>query len=517
MKKVIKNILFVTALTASLSACKKDYLETDPTDSVETEVAFSTTKYVKLAVNGLARMTTQQYLSSQGFNGEGTIKMWYGNYPGNHFSLDLAGWAVITNHQYNENVSSIYLYYPWYYYYKVIANANAIIGRVDAAEGPDSEKALYKAQALCYRAYSFMMLAQLYGNRWDDTNNGSTPGVVLRLDESTGDIPRSTMLETYNQIYADLNQAITLFTTTAAGYSRNPSFNYEMNVNVAYAIYARAALNRQDYPNAESFALKARAGYPLMTVQEYNTGFNMPNKEWIWSSYGGTTENLFFYSFFSYIGYNSSASNVRTVPKMISRELYNKIPTTDIRRSLFLDPAGRFYTTSTGNAVDTTTLYKNTFVARPALQSNALVYAYMQFKFSAIELPGVGNMNHFRSSEMYLIEAEAKYRQAKPDVEIQNLLIDLTKTSGRDTGYVNTKTGQALLDEIKLYRAIELWGEGFDWFDMKRWGDPIVRKAYAAGGNFISSLAVNIATTANNKWTWKVPLRETDFNTLAQP
>jgi hypothetical protein len=118
---------------------------------------------------------------------------------------------------------------------------------------------------------------------------------------------------------------------------------------------------------------------------------------------------------------------------------------------------------------------------------------------------------------MYLIEAEAKYFQNKPDVDIQNLLIALNKTSGRDPNYVNTKTGTALLDEIKLYRAIELWGEGFDWFDMKRWGDPINRKEYAAGSNFIAQLAVNIAPDANNKWTWKIPQRETDFNTLAQP
>jgi hypothetical protein len=117
---------------------------------------------------------------------------------------------------------------------------------------------------------------------------------------------------------------------------------------------------------------------------------------------------------------------------------------------------------------------------------------------------------------MYLIEAEAKYRQAKPDVEIQNVLIALTKTSGRDGSYTCTKTGVNLLNEIKLYRAIELWGEGFDWFDMKRWNDPINRKTYANGGNFITSLGVTITPDANNKWTWKLPLKETDFNPLAE-
>jgi hypothetical protein len=262
--------------------------------------------------------------------------------------------------------------------------------------------------------------------------------------------------------------------------------------------------------------MKAREGYSLMTNTEYNAGFCTPNREWIWSSHGALDETLHFYSYFSYIAYNSSASAVRTSPKLISRELYNKIPSTDIRRNLFLDPTGFTYNTTTGNAASSTLLYKHAFTTRPSLNKDASVYAYMQFKIAATDMPGVGNLNHFRSAEMYLIEAEAKYRQGKPDIEVQNLLVALNNTSGRNTSYTCTQTGTALLDEIKLYRAVELWGEGFDWFDMKRWNEPIVRKLYANGGNFITSLAVTIAPDANNKWTWKLPLRETDFNTLAE-
>jgi starch-binding outer membrane protein, SusD/RagB family len=510
MKKVIKHILFVTAI-AILASCKKDYLETEPTDAVSTATVFASTKSAKLAVNGLAKMMTAQYLSSQGFNGEGTIKMYYGNYPGNHFSVNLSGFSNVINGTFTENTSTIYDYYPWYYYYKIIGNANAIILHVDAATGPETEKAFIKAQALTYRAYSFLMLTQLYGNRWDDSHGGSTPGLVLRLDESTGDMARSTLQETYNQIYADLDQAIALY--KSSGLSR--STNFEMNANVAYAIYARTALTRKDYAIAESYAVKARSGYPLMNNTEYKAGFCNPNQEWIWSSYGASDETLFFYSYFAYIAYNSSASAVRSTPKCISRELYNKIPSTDIRRSLYLDPTGYTYTTSTGNASSSTLLYKYAFTTRPLLNSGASVYAYMQFKVAANDVPGVGHLNHFRSAEMYLIEAEAKYYQNKPATEVQNLMVALNTTSGRDASYTCTKTGTALLDEVKLYRAIELWGEGFDWFDMKRWGDAINRKVYANGGNFITSLAVTIAPDANNKWTWKLPERETNFNTLA--
>jgi hypothetical protein len=512
MKKVFQNILLITTLVSITSSCKKSYFDTEPTDSIPTSTVFESTDNAKMAVNGLAKMMTTQYLGSQGFNGEGTIKMYYGNYPGNHFFVNQSSFATLINGTLNESTTSLYCYYPWYYYYKIIANANTIIGNIDAASGLAVQKDFIKAQALTYRAYCFSMLAQIYGNRWDDSNAGSTPGLILRIDESTGEMPRATLMETYKQIYADLDQAIGLY--KSSGLKRTK--NYEVDANVAYAVYARAALTRQDYATAESYAVKARDGYPLMNNTEYNAGFCNPNQEWIWGSYGGSDETLFFYSYFSYIAYNSSASSVRTTPKCISRELYNKMPATDIRRSQFLNPTGYTYTTSTGNAGSTTALYSYAFTSRPSLYSTSSIYAYMQFKIAANDLPGVGHLNHFRSAEMYLIEAEARYRQGKPDVDVQNLLIALTKNSGRDGSYTCTKTGVSLLNEIKLYRAIELWGEGFDWFDMKRWNDPINRKTYANGGNFITSTGVTIAPDVNNKWTWKLPLKETDFNTLAE-
>src|SRR5690606_8796619 len=255
-------------------------------------------------------------------------------------------WSNVIKNTYTENTSSRYDYYPWYYYYMIIGNANSIIANVDLAEGSDNEKQFIKSQALTYRAYCYMMLAQLYGYRWSDSNNGTSSGVVLRLDESTGDLPMSTLGEVYGQIYTDLNDAIGLY--DASGLSRDDNFSPDKSV--AYGIYARAALNRQDYPNAEKYAVLARDGYPLMSVADYNAGFCNPTSEWIWSSYGASDETLFYYSYFAYIAYNSNASNVRNYPKCISKELYEQIPATDIRRDLFLDPTGYSYTQSSGQA-----------------------------------------------------------------------------------------------------------------------------------------------------------------------
>lgn len=500
----IKQILYILVGVILLGACSKDYLDTTPTSSTATPTIFETTQNAALAINGINKLMTKQYLGSQGFNGEGTIKMYYGNYPGNHFLYNLSSWGNVINGLYTENTSSIYLYYPWYYYYMLIGNANAIIENIDAATGPQTERDFVKAQALTYRAYSYLMLSQLYSVRWKDSNNGATDGVVLRLDGSTGEMPLSTLGEVYKQIYDDLDQSIALY--TSSGLKRK--FNYDPDMSVAYSIYARAAITREDYPKAATMAVNARNGYPLMNNTAYKAGFFTPTSEWIWSSYGGSDETLYYYSYFAYMAYNSSASQVRTYPRCISKELFNTIPNSDIRKGLFLDPTGYTYNTSTGEA--SAALKKRAFELFPNLYATAKAFAYMQFKVAAEDLPGVGNLNHFRSSEMYLIEAEALYQTNA--IAAQNALIVLNRTSGRDPLYTCDKTGTDLLEEIKKYRAIELWGEGFDWFDLKRWGDPIVRKDYANGGNFLSVYAITILPNANNNWTWKIPLKETDYN-----
>lgn len=506
MKK-LNILILLLAIVFLFGACEDDYLNTKPTADTATSTVFETTDNAALAINGLNKMMTRQYLGSQGFNGEGTIKMYFGNYPGNHFYVNLSGWQNVINGNYHDNTSSTYDYYPWYYYYKIIGNANSVIAYIDDASGSEADRQFIKAQALTFRAYSFFMLSQLYSKRWKDSQNGASDGIVLRIDLSTGDMPVSSLAETYQQIYDDLDEAISLY--TASGNMRIS--NYNPDINVAYAIYARAALTRQDYTTASSMAAKARSGYPLMNNSDYKAGFYTPTSEWIWSSYGASDETLYYYSYFAYIAYNSNASAVRNYPKCISKELYDKIPATDIRRDLFLDPEDYSYSSTTGQAGSG--LKAVAFEKYSDLYSTSKPFAYMQFKIKAEDLPGVGNLNHFRSSEMYLIEAEAAY-YSNSEIAAQNALNALTRDSGRDPSYECTAAGNDLLEEIKFYRAVELWGEGFDWFDLKRWGDSINRKSYAEGGNFLSVLAVSYGPQEKNEWTWKIPLKESDYNNL---
>lgn len=509
MKNILKISIAALSGVMLLASCSKDYMNTTPTSSTATPTIFESTENAALAINGICKLMTRQYLSSQGFNGEGTIKMYTGEYPGDNCFVNLPGWSSVINGTMHDNKTTIYNYYNWYYYYMLIGNANAIILNIDNAKGAEAERQFIKAQALSFRAYSYMMLLQVYSVRWGDSNNGAADGVVLRLDTSTEEMPLSTMADCYKQIYDDLDEAIRLY--TESGLAPDSKDNYSPNIDMAYATYARAALNRQDYATALDKAVKARENHPLMSNDEYKSGFNTPNKEWIWSCYGSADETLFYYSYFANMAYNSSASMVRNYPRCINKDVYDKIPETDLRRGMFLDPKDYSYTKSTGVAGKGLTAYARTLY--PAIYSTAKVYAYMQFKVSSTTQPGVGHLNNFRSAEMYLIEAEANYF-LKNEKAAQASLNTLTRDSGRDKEYNCTATGTALLDEIKLYRKIELFGEGFNWFDLKRWGDTLNRTSTEKGGNYITALAVSYGPQERNNWTWVIPSRETDYNKL---
>lgn len=55
-------------------------------------------------------------------------------------------------------------------------------------------------------------------------------------------------------------------------------------------------------------------------------------------------------------------------------------------------------------------------------------------------------------------------------------------------------------------------GEGFAWSDYKRWNIPVVRHSFAQGGNAHAAVAITVAADSGNKWTWEVPLAETEYN-----
>lgn len=540
MKKII-NKLFAGSLLAGMmlvSSCAGDYLDTAPTDSTGATDAVGTTANAMKALNGIAKiMTTQHSYFGGGFAGENNIMIQYESYPSENYNYNYyaSGWSPIFNQEFHTRTNSIYDAYAWYYYYTIAGNANTILANIDNAEGTEAERNFVKASALTFRAYAFEKLVHYYCWRWQDSNNGASQGIVLRLDESTGGQGYATLAETYAQIYKDLDEAIMLF--EQSGMDRNASQVWMPNINVAHAIYARAALTKQDYTKGLTEAKLARQNYPLMSNAEYHAGFCNPTSEWIFGSFGSAQENNWYWSYgtqYACNGYYANAAGAANGAGSIGRELINRIPNDDARKALFLTE-DKFpgYNFNDGSAMDlgygilgmgddekkADALWEEAAAYCQKMAVSGLEapyqagYMYLggQLKFYVFDTPGVSYLPFIRSSEMVLVEAEANYF-LNDETAARAALVELNATSGRNPEYTCDKSGEALWNEIMDYRELELWGEGFAWSDYKRWNRDIVRHSFAEGGNAHISVAKTIPASGVNKWTWDVPLNETDYN-----
>ncbi len=484
MKNPIKTGIAGLALLLSVSACQPDFLETAPTDQVSTVDAFKTTDNAWAALNGIHRMMFSQIYGVQAQGGQ----------SGNMLYMDIMGEDVVfpnssstwllNEHKWitHRNPNSGIVFYNYAFYYALIGNANMIIANIDNAEGPEDDKQVIKAEALTYRAWAYFQAVQLFGERYVAGAPNQGDGIPLVTEPTTEMTPRSTVAEVYAQINTDLEAAISLFDN----YSRLNKSHFD--TRIAKGIKARVALTQQDYATAATFAAQAREGFTLMSNEDYLGGFNnYSNPEWMWSSRIVADQTNYFYSFFAYMSSNYSSTVIRACPKLMFSVLYDQISETDVRKQLW-DPTGT-------NEADF-----------PLPLPTFTRYKYHPKKFRvADESLSIGDVPYMRAAEMYLIEAEAKARLGQ-DADAAEALYTLAVS--RDPEYtLSANAGQALIDEIMIQRRVELWGEGFRFYDLKRTNSPLDRD----GGNHNATLS-NVMTIPAGDIRWQFMIPQTEIN-----
>jgi hypothetical protein len=469
-----------------LSACNKEFLETLPTDQVDSRLAIVNIDNAKASLNGIHRSMFIGY-GSQGSFGQGTI-MINSEVLGEDyvFSGQSNGWFLNTyrwiDHR-NANGGSTF---PYSFYYRIISNANLIINGILNTPGLQADKNNLLGQALTYRAWAYFNLVQLYGKRFvkGETNDGL--GVPLVLTNTIDPQPRATVAAVYTQINKDLTDAAGLLTTT-----RPDKSNF--NLSVVLGIQARVALTQQEWATAATKAAAARAGYTLMnTAAQFADGSsNWSNSEWMWGSSQIDDQTEYFTAYLAYISCNFNSTNIRTNPKLISRSLYTTMDANDLRRALWV------VAPTASNSIT------------PPGGSRA---AYMNQKFRAKgDANSVGDIPYMRAAEMFLIEAEAL---ARNNNETGSKAVFTTFMKTRVPTYTtSTNSGAAYLTEIMNSRRVELWGEGFRFFDLKRLNQALDR----TGSNHNSALAVSMTMAAgDNAWQWLIPQSEINANPLVK-
>lgn len=517
------------AMMVVMSSCTEDFLETVPTDAVSDQVALATPDGMLKVLNGLHRqMYGQSPLPGASWSRTGqshfmpSLDAIGGNIihssPGNGWMRSDLQWNMHTN------ASSTTARNLWYQRYHFVASSNSIINAIVDNEIPlDGEVNNVMGQAYAYRAWAYLQLVSTYAKGYLIGSPSSDPGVPLLLDKGAPfeSAPRSTVAEVYAQINSDIDNAIVHLADADA-----PKNKSHISLNAAYGIKARIALSQGQWDTAATAAAMARQGYPLLSEGEWLSGFNTYDlSEVIWGGRVIDSETNYYASFFYYISPTFNGSQNRSNPKIIAEDLYGMLPATDFRTKGWLPTAPNTNPAASngqGGSSASDPNYDNDddfwaawsdVISTYGMTTRHNTHPYMTVKFLQ-KNPGTidpDDVIYMRASEMYLIEAEAKAMSG--DIAGAQAVLAAFGSS-RDTAYdatVYTST-DALMDHIKMQRGVELWGEGFSYYDHIRWDMALDYSNTGASEVLYQDAYFQEKPSVNNAWIWKIPQVEIDTN-----
>lgn len=493
MKKIIYTFAIILTVSVLSTSCKKDFLETYPTDAISASAVTSTTDNAWASLNGIHRALYVRYEGTQGNGGLGSFYIVVDCMAEDHV-VNREQWYNQV-YKWNAHRNSTYYYnrFPWRMFYQWISNANILINGIDEASGPQEDRDIIKGQSLIYRAFSHYEIVQLYAERYRPGGGNTQPGIPYMNINTPEGQPRVSVEEVYTNIHADLDAAIALLDGMAR------SNKSHLNVDVARGLKARVFLTQGNYAQAAQYARDTRnmaqGSYSLMDSVTYYNGFRIDSEnegEYIWASQiTSVDQNDKWAAYGAYISRNFSSSAIRGNPRSIYDGLYNMLSPSDVRTMNYSPDGTHPYLPPDVN-----------------LLSSHSRHPYTNQKFLAVSNSDSRvDVPHMRLSEMYLIEAEAEARLGN-DGPAAAALLDMAQA--RDAMYtLSANTGQDLIDEIMFQRRVELWGEGFRWTDLKRLNEDLVRD-----GNHDPALADNVMFVAAGgvDWVWLIPQAELDAN-----
>ncbi len=343
--------------------------------------------------------------------------------------IDMATWK-------DESDDPLTYDYPWQQMYRMIFYANSVIdGVLDAkVDVTDDSREQILAEAYCLRAYTHFELLNLYAKQYTKETASSDKGVpiVLKVDIDQ-DFPRATVEEVYTQILKDIEEAGKYMQLD----EQPASTRYRFSKKSLKALEARVRLYRGEWDLAQ---VAAEEILPQCALTDMVA--DAEAKPWAYDSQEAILSL-------------EQVSNVDIVDDMT-----------------MLGNIGDKY-----NSEQENDSYKDTRVNRYFRVSS--YSGYIPNKGTALS-----DKVTFRSSEIYLIAAEAAARQTgKLDIA-RGYLLSLMKNRLIASYYEEKKveiegmTQEQLINEIMDERARELVFEGHRWYDLRRTTRPEIVKTY---------------------------------------
>ncbi len=468
----MKNILFKLTIfffaAFFVISCNDDFLEDPaPTDSVTSEVVFSSRTGAEAFISGILRRFRGQFTS---VDAAGVNSVYFARTVKGNDVINSTTWYSFDYANDNREPTYRRTKFTWQYPYYMINQANILINGVTASNLSDIDKKELIGQGKAIRAFFYFILVEEFQHTYSyDPNLLAVP---IYTELSIEGKPLAKVSEVYALIESDLKDAVRDLPATRLGKSY-------INKATANGILARVYQVMKKWPEAEVAARAAYGGGSVSSVLDapgYRLGFNdISNKEWIWGMPQSTDQSNYYWGQPHAHADHNVLSYAATY---FNTDFVNLFTATDVR-NLFKNKSS----TVTSWQHKITDKFKFTFDADHPL---------------------------IRTAEMILVEAEAKYYNNDP-VGAHNLLFALQQN--RDPNKVkSTNTGAALLEEILVERRKELYAEiGVEWFDAKRYRRGITRT-----GNHRVGSAANL-TPDDKKFFLKYPQDELDSNPNIDP
>lgn len=473
--KIIYTIVLGLLLLVNYG-CSDDFLETRPTSSLTTEqIQEASANNPEVVSGSLAGIYTTMFETGTG--GTDLDHNDFGQKGYDIISDMLSGDLALKKNTYNwyrgyaqlqttEDFTSNDNYKPWRYYYRIIRASNSVIDALGGNEiiPENDENKHLMGQAKALRAYAYFYLTQFFQNKLD-LNEKILP---IYTNPTQPNQPKATAQEVYDLIVSDLTSAISLLETF------NRSAKNEVNKYVAEGLLAYTYGILGKYPEVKILTadIIANGGFSIVSKDEASYSFtgdpvggfdDASNTGWMWGVDITLDNGLDLVSWWGQMDYFTYSYHSFGDIKSIDKDLYDKIPATDVRK-------GQFYSVTTSDYyLDLRNKFyysARTFRAQRNITSD---YLYM------------------RVAEMYLLNAEA-CAYTGDDAGARTSLKALLDLRIDNTSYLDGLSGQALQNEVYLQTRIELVGEGKSYLAMKRNKATIVR-----GSNHLSFVGVPIS------------------------
>lgn len=403
----------------------------------------------------------------------------------------------------------------WRYNYAMIQTANTIAAPI--ALDTDNNQLQYNlAQALTFRAYSYYMLVNMY--QFTYAVAADQPCVPIITPENMVEAglngnPRATVAQVWDLVISDLTTAAELLDKAEEGGVTRAGDKRFVNQAVVYGMLARAYLFTLQYQEAAAAAQKAidlanaEGLAPLSIAEARVPGFYTLNaKNYMWGiqnpAESGYTQGVANYA--SMMGaWMPNGYNTAGCTRRISKKLYALIGASDARKNWWLDDKATIPATLPSAYAAFINAQKG---------KGGEFGPYFQVKFGAADnnpgqASGATDQPIMRVEEMYLILAEAQGMTAPATgaATLQSFI-----RTYRDPNYsCKATTKETLQDDVWVQRRIELWGEGFAYFDIKR----LLKKVDRRGCGFPAAW-VYVVDPTDNVMNYQIIQSEAQTNSL---